>query len=280
MPKKGDVRADGKVFVHNNATWGEYWTTREKFLETHGDDWFERRDQRKANVATRAIAKGESKARRLAREAEIASRPVKVKRAWRKFLTEEERIQGRKEWEKARYLDPAKREKRRLWMEAHEAKRNPHKLLHWGMRILVSIQRERSNLVSVALREMGRHEARMKREALARHRRPRIVLTPGQRLDAKRLWKRNCKHLRRARLRGQDGGATASEVRQLKKSAKGRCFYCRAKVKMLTLDHIVPIAKGGGHTLDNIVFACHLCNSKKRDLDPGEYAKKHGLLLV
>lgn len=36
-----------------------------------------------------------------------------------------------------------------------------------------------------------------------------------------------------------------------------------------TLDHIIPLAKGGTHTWDNVQYACASCNSYKRDLiDP------------
>lgn len=33
-----------------------------------------------------------------------------------------------------------------------------------------------------------------------------------------------------------------------------------------TLDHIIPLAKGGTHTWDNVQCACAICNSYKRDL--------------
>lgn len=33
-----------------------------------------------------------------------------------------------------------------------------------------------------------------------------------------------------------------------------------------TLDHIIPLAKGGTHTWDNVQCACAMCNSEKRDL--------------
>lgn len=37
-----------------------------------------------------------------------------------------------------------------------------------------------------------------------------------------------------------------------------------------TLDHIIPLAKGGTHTWSNVQCACAICNSNKRDLE--EYA--------
>lgn len=33
-----------------------------------------------------------------------------------------------------------------------------------------------------------------------------------------------------------------------------------------TVDHIIPLAKGGSHTWDNVQCACAICNSDKRDL--------------
>lgn len=33
-----------------------------------------------------------------------------------------------------------------------------------------------------------------------------------------------------------------------------------------TLDHIIPLARGGAHTWDNVQCACAICNSEKRDL--------------
>jgi 5-methylcytosine-specific restriction endonuclease McrA len=41
------------------------------------------------------------------------------------------------------------------------------------------------------------------------------------------------------------------------------CAYCLRKDEPLTMDHMVPISKGGSHTEDNVVPACKSCNSKK-----------------
>ena len=42
------------------------------------------------------------------------------------------------------------------------------------------------------------------------------------------------------------------------------CQYCGSKSN-LTLDHVIPVSKGGGTTWDNIVCACNKCNQKKGD---------------
>lgn len=51
-----------------------------------------------------------------------------------------------------------------------------------------------------------------------------------------------------------------------------RCGLCGQEVlrtevaphpRSPSLDHIVPMARGGGHTYDNVQLACFLCNSRK-----------------
>lgn len=57
------------------------------------------------------------------------------------------------------------------------------------------------------------------------------------------------------------------------KIAKGICHYCGSSVppKELTLDHIVPITRGGRSTKGNCVPACKECNNRKKDLLPLEW---------
>lgn len=43
----------------------------------------------------------------------------------------------------------------------------------------------------------------------------------------------------------------------------GRCQYCGAGAE--SIDHVVPRAKGGPHTWENVVAACRPCNTAKRD---------------
>lgn len=52
-----------------------------------------------------------------------------------------------------------------------------------------------------------------------------------------------------------------------------QCQYCGNK-KDLTLDHVVPKAKGGKTSWTNLVTACKRCNSKKGDFLPEEVGFK------
>jgi 5-methylcytosine-specific restriction endonuclease McrA len=44
---------------------------------------------------------------------------------------------------------------------------------------------------------------------------------------------------------------------------KHTCQYCGSQASDLTLDHVVPRHRGGGHTWDNLVAACKACNHRK-----------------
>ena len=62
-------------------------------------------------------------------------------------------------------------------------------------------------------------------------------------------------------------------ARELRKSgwwkakiAPGICHYCQKKYRPteLTMDHIVPIARGGESKQGNVVPACKACNQSKK----------------
>jgi 5-methylcytosine-specific restriction endonuclease McrA len=55
--------------------------------------------------------------------------------------------------------------------------------------------------------------------------------------------------------------------------SRGKCHYCGQSVppKELTLDHIVPLARGGRSTKGNCVPACKQCNNQKKNLLPLEW---------
>lgn len=54
---------------------------------------------------------------------------------------------------------------------------------------------------------------------------------------------------------------------------RGQCHYCKQRfpAKELTMDHIVPIVRGGKSTKANIVPCCKECNNKKKYMLPIEW---------
>ena len=69
----------------------------------------------------------------------------------------------------------------------------------------------------------------------------------------------------------------ARELRQSqwwkRRCARGTCYYCGGRVpaRELTMDHIVPIARGGKTTKGNVAPACKTCNNKKKQMLPMEW---------
>ena len=71
--------------------------------------------------------------------------------------------------------------------------------------------------------------------------------------------------------------AKARELRKTqwwkRKCAAGICHYCKKKVnpRDMTMDHIVPVIRGGKSTKGNLVPVCKECNDKKKYLLPIEW---------
>jgi len=71
--------------------------------------------------------------------------------------------------------------------------------------------------------------------------------------------------------------AKARELRKTRwwqqKTAPGLCHYCGVKTahRNLTMDHLVPLVRGGRSTKNNLVPACKDCNNKKKSMLPLEW---------
>ncbi len=57
------------------------------------------------------------------------------------------------------------------------------------------------------------------------------------------------------------------------KLAQGICYYCRRRFppSELTMDHIVPLIRGGISSRGNVAAVCRECNYKKKYLLPMEW---------
>ena len=58
---------------------------------------------------------------------------------------------------------------------------------------------------------------------------------------------------------------------------KGECHYCAKTFEKteLTMDHIVPLSRGGKSTKGNLVVACEPCNSDKKYYTAAELILKN-----
>ncbi len=89
---------------------------------------------------------------------------------------------------------------------------------------------------------------------------------------ARKAARKTSKHKRRQRIRS--GHADKISVHRLIERDLGQCHLCRNPVDVTacvpsemapTIDHVIPLAKGGTHTWGNVALAHFGCNYRKRD---------------
>lgn len=76
------------------------------------------------------------------------------------------------------------------------------------------------------------------------------------------------RHIRRANILSAIIGDTAVIFRWEKKWRKAKyvtCYWCNSRCAGNTAhaDHIIPLSKGGSHSIGNLCISCQPCNSKK-----------------
>ena len=78
--------------------------------------------------------------------------------------------------------------------------------------------------------------------------------------------------LKRERARARELRASPWWKRRIE---AGVCHYCRRAAGRagLTMDHVVPLGRGGRSTRGNVVPACKTCNTAKQSLLPVEWAE-------
>lgn len=93
----------------------------------------------------------------------------------------------------------------------------------------------------------------------------RAAVTCGRRCARLRWARQHPMATRQRRLHLKvTGHVRARDWRKLVARHDGRCAYC-SKRAPLTKDHVVPISRGGRHTIGNLLPACRSCNSRKHN---------------
>jgi hypothetical protein len=80
---------------------------------------------------------------------------------------------------------------------------------------------------------------------------------------------------RRAIKRKVGGKVSQRDATRLLNRLQGRCAYCPRQAD--TFDHVVPLIRGGRHTIGNLLPACRACNSSKHKWLLIEWRVRRGL---
>lgn len=87
--------------------------------------------------------------------------------------------------------------------------------------------------------------------------------------ERQRTWRKNNQEkssfytrLHQFRVKNAIGKFTLEEWKELIKRFQNKCAGCKKETK-LTIDHIIPISKGGTNYISNIQPLCLVCNSSK-----------------
>jgi 5-methylcytosine-specific restriction endonuclease McrA len=91
--------------------------------------------------------------------------------------------------------------------------------------------------------------------------------------DTLRAQMRLSRRRRKNRMTAQPGDASATQIASLLSNAK-RCRYCGCWFgkKEKTIEHFMPLSRGGTNQLSNLGVACRNCNNKKGAKLPSQFA--------
>lgn len=168
-------------------------------------------------------------------------------------------------------LKPGTNEYKRAWAKANRERRLAHQRRYhethteqrreYGKRYRTENPEKRRATCKAWRENNPDHARKLKREGMhrARLRDPqKFVRRSAAWMKAHPETRNICRENRRARLLGR---VTTAEWQEILRAHDGKCRYCGAPGR--TMDHVVPISRGGRHEAANIVPACRPCNASK-----------------
>lgn len=123
---------------------------------------------------------------------------------------------------------------------------------------------------SARFRQNNPERAReLSRAAYLRHAEDRRATAPRW-AKANRERKSAAEQRRRAAKLGVGSGVDPAAWAAMVAAAGRRCGYCGLEAP-LTMDHRIPLSRGGAHTVENLIPACKPCNSRKHTRTEEEF---------
>lgn len=72
----------------------------------------------------------------------------------------------------------------------------------------------------------------------------------------------NAAYVNAYRIKKKGNSSFKVTINDLKKLRSQKCLYCPIQPAG-TVDHLIPVSRGGNHSIGNLVPACRSCNSRK-----------------
>ena len=90
--------------------------------------------------------------------------------------------------------------------------------------------------------------------------------------DKIRNYNRTQRARRKFALKAELSASTA-EVKSWLDAQTAICTYCETEMPKdkIHVDHMIPLSRGGTHTIDNLAIACNKCNCSKNNKTPEEF---------
>lgn len=99
------------------------------------------------------------------------------------------------------------------------------------------------------------------------------------RADNRIQWRALSAKSRAKRMGKISVGSTSAEVKAWTDAQKKVCYWCGKRcARNFHVDHYQPLAKGGAHSIGNLVISCQPCNNRKHASDPIAFAQRMGKL--
>lgn len=100
---------------------------------------------------------------------------------------------------------------------------------------------------------------------------------PSRRTSVRMRTRTNAKKTKQPLMRPVHLAAKRAMRKVALRDCGQRCVYCATHLDQstATLDHVVPVARGGAHDPGNVVVACGPCNRLKGDLLPFEFFARY-----
>jgi len=90
----------------------------------------------------------------------------------------------------------------------------------------------------------------------------KLIASPPSRIRPERVRARKAKSARTY---------PSKWLRDIWREQHGNCFYCKLRMEYMTIDHKVPLSRGGKTERRNVVGACEPCNTAKGSLMPEDF---------